>query len=230
MAIINHKILYLKQFALRQGLFNIQMDKQSVNTGYQYDIFLSYTRNFIGDWVHEHFLELFNFHLQGGLGYSPKVFVDTQDISAGESWPLRLKKALAYSKCLVAILSPSYFESNWCLKECHVMLYREHIEGFGAKGNGQGLVLPVIASDGKYFPDYIRNIQSVDFRNFVRKGSGFPTTPRYVEFQDKMEQWAKEVADAVRNAPTWNSSWLDETIINIPKLKIPDFNTPPRLG
>ena len=202
----------------------------SEQDNYKYDVFLSYTHNLIGNWVHEHFLDLFTHFLQGGLGYSPTVFVDKKDISSGDSWPLRLKQALGHSRCLVAILSPSYFESSWCMKECRVMLKREKMEGFGIEGNGKGLVLPVVACDGKFFPDYIRNIQHTDFRKFVRQGSGFQKTELYIEFQDAMELWTQEVAQAIRNAPPWKSDWLQETVISIPKLEIPDFNVPPRLG
>jgi len=205
------------------------MNNQPLDKDYHYDIFLSYTRNFIGDWVHEHFLDLFRFHLQGSLGRSPDIFIDTQAISAGAIWPLRLKSALARSRCLVAILSPSYFESQWCMKECHVMLKRAASEGFGVEDNVGGLVLPAIASDGKFYPDYIKAIQSKDFRRFVRRGSSFTKVELYLEFQDTMESWTEEVADAIRQAPTWKSDWLDETITNIPKFEVPDFDMPPRL-
>lgn len=70
---------------------------------YQYDIFLSYSRKFANDWVREHFLKLFRLYLEGGLGYSPSVFVDTE-IADGDTWPLRLREALAQSRCLVAVL------------------------------------------------------------------------------------------------------------------------------
>ncbi|KPQ36388.1 MAG: TIR domain [Phormidesmis priestleyi Ana] len=206
------------------------MNQQPASNDYQYDVFLSYSREpIIYEWVHEHFLDLFRFHLQGGLGYSPTIFVDTLSIYDGDAWPLRLKMALAYSKCLVVLSSPSYFESEWCMKECHVMLHREKEAGFGIEGNGRGLVLPVIISDGESRPQYMKNIQSTYFDQFVKRGSGFTKTELYIDFQVKMSEWTKEVARAIKNAPDWNSDWINERIINIPKLEIPDFDTPPRL-
>ncbi len=195
------------------------MSNQLPDNDYHYNVFLSYTRNLVGDWFQDYFLELFKDYLDSALGYSPSIFIDAQSISAGDAWPVRIQKALAHSRCLVAVLSPAYFRSTWCMKECHVMLAREAAEGFGITGNGKGLVIPAIARDGEHHPKYIQDIQSVDFKRFVRKGSAFPNSPRYIEFQDEMEEWVKQVALAIRQAPPWNQSWTDKTTIEIPELE-----------
>ncbi len=205
------------------------MSNQPVDADYQYDIFLSYTRNLVGDWVDDYFLELFREHLESALGYLPSVFVDAQSISAGDAWPMRIQQALARSKCLVALISPPYFTSTWCMKECHVMLAREKVEGFGITGNGSGLVIPAIVRDGKHHPKYIQDIQSVDFKRFVRKGGAFANSPLYIEFQDKMEEWTEQVAAAINRAPAWNSNWPNEKTIEIPKFEPLKMNTQPQI-
>lgn len=206
------------------------MKDQRLDKDYQYDVFLSYTRsNLVGEWVQDYFSELFEEYLASALGRPARIFKDTQSIFTGDAWPLRIKEALAYSKCLVAVISPSYFRSIWCLKECHIMLAREVVEGFGISGNGSGLVIPVIARDGKHHPKYMRDIQSVDFKRFVKKGGAFTNSPRYIEFQDKMEEWTEQVAIAIEKAPPWKSTWPDETTIEIPALKALEFDTKPQI-
>lgn len=205
------------------------MSNRLPDDDYQYDVFLSYTRNLVGSWVQDYFYELFKEYLDSALGYSPSIFVDSQSISAGDAWPLNIKKALAHSRCLVAVISPSYFRSEWCMKECHVMLAREKVEGFRTKANTSGLVIPVIARDGKHHPEYIRDIQSVDFKRFVKKGDAFTSSPRYIEFQDEMEVWTEQVAASIKQAPLWNSNWPDETTIEIPEPEALEFNVKPQI-
>jgi len=68
---------------------------------YEYDVFVSYRRK-SRDWVCEYFLPLFEYHLQEAVGgRAISIFVDTEDIEAGDAWPQRLHHALAHSKCLV---------------------------------------------------------------------------------------------------------------------------------
>jgi len=205
------------------------MSNRFPDDDYHYDVFLSYTRNLVGDWVQDYFLELFKDYLYAALGYPPSVFVDTQSISAGDAWPLNIQRALAHSKCLVAVVSPAYFRSHWCMKECHVMLAREKVEGLRTKANTSGLVIPVIARDGKHHPDYIQNIQAVDFKRFVRKGDAFTSSPRYMKFQDEMEVWTEQVAAKIMTAPLWKPNWPDETAIEIPEPKALEFNTKPQI-
>lgn len=194
------------------------MSLSSAENNYRYDVFVSYTRNpIVGEWVQNHFLSLFRHHLDNALGYHPEIFVDTQSISAGDTWPLQIREALSYSKCLIAVVSPPYFRSNWCMEECHTMLAREKLEGFGREGNGKGLVIPVIAGDGKHHPRYISNIQSADFRRFVMKGGAFVDSPRYLEFQDMMARWTEQVADVVQQAPDWKPHWLNDLVVEVPE-------------
>ncbi|MEM6426072.1 MAG: toll/interleukin-1 receptor domain-containing protein [Cyanobacteria bacterium P01_D01_bin.128] len=196
---------------------------------YEYDIFLSYTRNLVGDWVQSYFYELFEEHLGAALGRKPSIFIDTKSISAGEDWPLGLQEALARSRCMVAAISPAYFRSVWCMKECHTMLEREKAEGYRTENNTRGLFIPIVARNGEHHPQYIRHIQSINFKRYVRKGGAFPNSPRYIEFEDEIERWTKQVADAVTHAPAWKSTWLDNQNVEIPKIEAVQFMTKPRI-
>ena len=207
------------------------MTSSKPTNDYYYDVFVSYARhNRVGTWVQDCFLELLEEYLKPALGYSPQIFIDTRSIPAGSAWPLEIQTALSHSKCLVAILSIDYFYSNWCMKECHTMLARERVEGFRTPANTDGLVLPIVTRDDRYHPNYIKNIQSADFSKYVRREEAFVKSARYMEFEDEMEQWTKQVADAVRKAPLWKDSWPSEKDIEIPEFKVLEFNSKPQIG
>lgn len=189
---------------------------------YKHDIFFSYAHgDLIEDWIFVHFLRIFKHHLESALGRPPDIFVDREGIRSGDSWPLSLKTALSRSRCLVAIWSPSYFSSKWCVRECWTMLRRESQLGYRTVENPTGLVVPLNASDGSSFPEYARNIQWLDCRDYIIVGQGFEKTEMFVEFQVKIREWSKNVATVISGAPAWNEGWLNE-----PPMEIPD---PPNL-
>lgn len=176
---------------------------------YEYDVFLSYKRGFpFGDWVHKHFLPFFEGYVEGALNRPLKTFVDTSGIATGDAWPERLKRALGHSRCLVAIWSPQYFHSEWCRRECAVMLHREERLGFRTLDNPAGLVLPVCVFDGEHFPERARNIQYLDCNDYFLVGDSFTMAAEYIRFQQELKSWAFEVAGAIDRAPDWNESWL----------------------
>ena len=83
---------------------------------YRYDVFVSYGD--IGR-IHsgyEGFLGKFSTYLAQELGRRPKIFIDDM-IEAGHSWPHALAYALARSRVLVALWTPLYFKSPWCISE-----------------------------------------------------------------------------------------------------------------
>lgn len=178
---------------------------------YMYDIFISYNHA-TKDWVHEVFLPEFKKYL-GEACQEPKelkVFCDEEETAVGDSWPQKLKEALAHSKCMVSIWSPSYFKSDWCKRECAVMFYREKQLGYRTPVNPSGLVLPVNIHDGQNFPDYAKDIKFLDCRKYWRSAEAFKKTERYIEFQDKLIDWTEKVALAINNSPQWNEAWLSD--------------------
>jgi hypothetical protein len=183
---------------------------------YKYDVFLSYvTESPFGEWVHEHLMPFFKPYLKNTLNQEVNIFVDRDEIYSGDAWPERIKNALAHSKCMVAIWSPSYFNSTWCKLECNVMLHREKKLGYRTIKNPRGLVLPINIFDGEHFPYYTRRIQYLDCRNFFRVSPGFRKTERYVDFQDLLIKWVYAVANSIKNAPPWSEKyeiWLDDPV------------------
>jgi len=188
----------------------IAVEHGQADAGYEYDVFLSYPHAPpFGRWVHEHLLQFFEPYLTNALSRPARVFVDRTGIIVGDSWPERLKRALARSRCMVAIWSPSYFGSAVCVWECVVMLHRAFRTGYTPENPG-GLVLPAKVHDGEHFPKFVKDIHYTDFSRFARVGEGFTKTERYIEFQDLLITWTDAISKVVATAPTWNPDWMGQ--------------------
>lgn len=193
---------------------------------YKHDVFLSYCQGFIDGWLHDLFLPLFKFHLESAMGKQPDIFIDRDGISTGDSWPKRIQEALCHSKSLVAIWSPSYFCSDWCMYECMLMIKREVEHGYRTTKKPNGLVVPVNVSDGQSFPNFAQDIQYFDCREYVIDGQGFKQTQLYVELQQQIREWADDVAKTISQAPPWRRKWLDYKLDDIPKSQTPKMKLP----
>ena len=178
---------------------------------YKHDIFLSYNRRYPHEeWVNDIFYPLFIPYLEDAIGRRISVFKDTETIKSGEDWENRLKNGLAHSRCMVSILSPSYFLSEWCTKEFAIMYHRQKALGYLTVNNPTGLILPITIRNGIHFPKHINKIQSLDCRDFFRIGGGVKDTQLFIDLQSKLLEWVDEVAMAINKSPNWDKNWIKE--------------------
>jgi hypothetical protein len=181
---------------------------------YEYDVFLSYTHDTpFGPWVRETFFDVFEAWLRQALqGQKPKIFFDTSSIASGTAWPLVIRRGLATSRCLVAVWSPDYFVSKWCVRECCVMLQREKQLGYRTLENPSGLILPVQVYDRNHFPEAVRSFvaetQALDCRDYANPAPMYKQTLRYVELIELIRVWTQRVAQVIYAAPPWRPEWL----------------------
>ena len=180
---------------------------------YIHDVFISYKRDpFKDEWLLEHFMPLFSYFVREEIaaecGRLPeRIFFDQTDVSAasrtfdqhgiepGQQWRDALAQAIKTSRCLVALWSPMYFFSEWCLIEWESFRLRT--------GGGQPLVIPMRVHDGESFPKPAKDLQAPDFSDFVIIGPGFKQTKAYPEFQQKLRGFARAVAKGVAQAPAF---------------------------
>jgi hypothetical protein len=185
--------------------------------GYKHDIFISYTHDAqMSSWVHQHLVPFLQSYIGNAINRPVQLFIDREGIASGDAWPLRLRNALAHSRSLLAIWSPLYFHSNWCRRECAVMLYREAQLGYRTVLQPKGLVAPINVFDGQFFPEKARQIQYLDCRKYWIVGEGFVKTERYVEFQELLQTWAMDVAAVIEGAPPWQDAWINEEWFEVP--------------
>lgn len=185
---------------------------------YEWDIFISYKRDELPKlWMEETFLKLFKGYLKEALGGREiKIYRDVEGIEGGANWPNSIKRALATSRCLVPILLPSYFQSEWCTKEMAVIYHRQERLGYSTVNNPGGLIVPLKIHDGDDFPPFVNNLQILDCNDYFIVGEAFTLTPGYVDFQRMLMKWVGDVAKAVKRAPEWNPEWLEEKWLEVP--------------
>src|SRR5512146_1527304 len=94
---------------------------------YHWDVFISYRRagNVTG-WVQNHLHPVLVSCLADELDRPPQVFVDNQ-MEVGTYWPDELANAQRMASYLLAVWSPPYFTSPWCVAELHSMWAREQL-------------------------------------------------------------------------------------------------------
>lgn len=166
---------------------------------YEYDVFLSVKSGGTYEaWLKEHFLPLFESYLKEDIiaecGDWKGYFYYREDIELGDKWKDELKKGIKGSRCVVALCSPSYFQADYCILEWMSFSKR-------AKETKKELIIPVAIHDGASFPKYAKDIQTDDLGEFVIEGEGFKKTEMYPNFQQKLKQLSKQVAQKAKNAP-----------------------------
>jgi hypothetical protein len=175
---------------------------------YEYDVFISYRRiDPVRGWVHNHFFPLLKMWLQESFPprRCPIVFID-QEIETGAQWADELRYALLRSRCLVCVWSPSYFGQDWCLAEWLSMRGREIMLQKRIDSRLR-LVYPVKFNDGDSFPPDAQAAQYMDLSQFNSPHPNFKDTLPYIDFDRRMQEVARKIADMVLAAPAWEPDW-----------------------
>ncbi|GAA5167488.1 MULTISPECIES: toll/interleukin-1 receptor domain-containing protein [Amycolatopsis] len=179
---------------------------------YEYDVFLSYRRKggTVPAWVRTHFHPRLAELLDDYLDHEAKIFFDDQ-VPAGTAWPLEVRNALQRAKVLVAVCSPKYFSSEWCLAEWHSMARREELTGLATPERPQGLIYPVIFCDSENFPKYAHERRMLDLKRWNQPYQQFQDSPAYLDFHRNLQVVATELAGLIAHAPEWRPDWPVET-------------------
>ncbi|MER3434994.1 MAG: hypothetical protein C4288_16640 [Leptolyngbya sp. ERB_1_1] len=172
---------------------------------YKYDIFLSYRHAApVGEWVSQYFYPLLKQWLPEIIPRDSKIFIDKDGIETGSNWSARLSQALQSSRCLVAILSPSYFRSEWCLAEWHSMRERERLWNFKTVEQPGGLIYSIVFSDGKHFPPEAKATQQKDLKKWNSSARAFSETQAYIELEQEVQKISEELWLMIQSAPEWH--------------------------
>ncbi len=177
------------------------------------------------DWVTNHFHPLLEQWLPSHLPYTPKIFID-RNIETGSAWPSTLKQALKTSRCLVAVWSPEYFRSSWCLAEWRSMYEREKLIRKQAARKTLKLIYPVVFSDGEYFHKDAKNTQSKDLRKWNTPHAVFSQSTEYIVFDKIVQALCKELSGIIQRVPTWQKNWpivtpssTQKVAVKLPRIK-----------
>jgi len=173
---------------------------------YKWDVFLSYRRsNYWPKFVQNQFLPKLRTWLDTEVGQTARIFVDTDQIRAGDDWPDELADALAHSKIMVCLWSAQYFTSRWCALELTQMLARRESLA-GPNGRLLPLIIAVLIHDCENLPRELSRIQQFPMQDYcspwIAEGS---LTEERLGFEIK--RLAQDVADALKHVPTFDESW-----------------------
>ena len=170
---------------------------------YRFDVFFSYKRNSLTlAWtrmVHQRL----RFWLSEELNRDATLFVDEDCIETGDRWPQSLRDALAASRCMVCVWSPSYFRSTWCISEWASFREREKRLAI----DPHGLIAPLRYHDGEHFPQEARETQWTDVAPWASTVPAFWASSRALELEDALKAFAKGVAAMIGRAPQFQADW-----------------------
>jgi len=120
-----------------------------------------------------------------------KIFQDYENIEWGEDWKQRIKCALDSSPLLIAIITPSYLESQSCEFEFEYFLQRE------TKLNRK-LILPILYIETPRLRDKNNKIAiEVSKRQWVDWRDLRFVSPTSIKVSRKIEALAKQIRDLV---------------------------------
>lgn len=191
---------------------------------YKYDVFMSAaSESPVSEWVDNHFLGMLRSHLSNEMADAPKVFWYKEQVT-GVDWKKNLKKVLCHSRILVAILSPHYFRSDWCMSEFHSVVEREKILGLGELERPEGLIYPILFSDGDCFREVGRVKYWKDLSEWRYPWPQFRDSAGYLEFDLAMRDVGTELAKQIEGVPPWSAGFpvvTDPTVLGEIKMKLP---------
>ncbi|QFZ16975.1 TIR domain-containing protein [Saccharothrix syringae] len=188
-------------------------------SGYQFDLFISYARRgSVQKWLLNHFHQKLLECLADQLAPTPKVYVD-RTMPRAVHWPSNLRDALRHSKIMIQLLTPHYFQSQWCRAEWYSMLERERMLGLASSGSSQGLVYPILYSDSDNFPPEGKLRSWLDFKEFAHPDPPYQQTSHFVLFHREVNKVAADLVQLIQQAPPWQPDW--------PEVDPPDPVLPP---
>lgn len=179
------------------------------DSGYLYDVFLSYPRSAPGNssgWVRNHFYPLLLDCLTDQLSWVPTIFFDLTT-ETDTPWPAAQADALRRSKLLVAVWSPPYFRSAWCLAELASMMARERQFNVDSPGKSNSLIYPVVYSGDQNFPSYARERQARNLKQWSNPFPSYRDSMGYERFYEEMRDVATEIARMLVTVPPWQPGW-----------------------
>ena len=193
---------FRKEFKEKPEKVNNTPDSKVQTPVYKNDIYISYARDeMTSKWVNEIFLPDFTSYLIQEIGETPTMFIDSSDLGVGQDLPTILKENLMLSKILVAIITPGYLRSSYCLSEW--MTFKERAQL--CKAN---LILPIVLRKGEYLNNpLINEIQWFDLSSFNFIVKNLHRSKEYVGFSKEMSTLASRIGSLLHAVPAFDIDW-----------------------
>ncbi|SRR6266446_603741 len=194
-------VLAMPMYRIAELFQGIRIFREALNNipenSYQYDVYLSYDRGGAEElWLNRHFRDQLKIWLKLELGKEPSIFWDHD--AHRNTWDAIVAEAIRRSRCLVPVLTFPYWKSPQCLAELQSFRERQRNEKVA-------LTLGVLFHE-KGEP----STSALAYLNFVphaRTYSGFERSETYGLFQHDVQDFAKQLASLISNAPPAYENW-----------------------
>ncbi len=169
--------------------------------GYKYDLFISYSDDDV-EWVRP-FYEALKKDLTRVIGKEVVTFWDKEGLKSGDTWDEKLRDASGDSATLVAILTPTFFDSQYCEKELDSFL-----GGFSVTGDAahRSRIFPVelLCPAPKEHP--LSACQATRFWGKNRNGNPIEFDPGSAEFKEAIRDLSVAIKAVLLNVSPKNDS------------------------
>jgi hypothetical protein len=136
--------------------------------GFETDVFISYAHEDDKGWV-QAFEEELTSQVSRRLGVAISVWRDAEVVRAGDEWPDSIQQGIQRSAAFVAIVSPRYQNSEWCMRERNEFRRGVQTQTSGTKGRFFKAVKTPWADDAHRL--FLQEIEDVDFYEHGRGGT-----------------------------------------------------------
>jgi len=167
-------------------------------TRFRYDLFVSYSHNDDPTWI-SGFERALAQEIRGKLGSVPHVWHDEHNIRLGQQWQETIKEGIQDTAVFVAILSPGYQNSDWCMRERNCFMNQfptlENMQVALKAGNAYRFLKIVKAPwDDDAHREFFSELQDMEF--FQRDASGIERelVPGTEAFRARVEEAAHHTA------------------------------------
>jgi hypothetical protein len=144
--------------------------------------FISYKNPPIESHVAREFVDTLVETLEYYLVSPIRVYCDTAlRTRPGIAYPAELSSQLCRSVCMVAVLTPEYIESSWCMAEWHAMesLERQRLR------NNQGLIIPILFKGSReMFEPAVSGRTIMDFNGLLKPSRQLSKLSNLKKIQD----------------------------------------------
>lgn len=174
--------------------------------GYQYDIFISYKRSDFGkEWLQGQFIPELSKRLESLHG--PIRFFLDDNIQEGAIPRPAVLQALQHAKILMPILSPPYFQSDWCSAEWKTFEARE--DAAGLIDGCHSLRVPIRWRDCEDYDTKMGDMAPKPriFNEFRHVEAGWRKTEKFAQFEDEVDGLAELLARLLPKVHEHNPDW-----------------------
>lgn len=172
---------------------------------YKYDLYISYKRGgVLNEWV-ESFIYNLTSWLEVEMIEPPQIFLNIQDVDSMSSVNSAIDYSIKHSKLLIALLTPAYFASDFCIREWLFFEKREK-----QSMNAQPLILPILLRGGDLLPDHIKRRQLLNASESLMSFTALKRSGTSKGEYDLLQLVSQSITKMLENAPPFDPNWDSE--------------------